>query len=336
MTVRPAHRLAPHDLKMTRHEVPQLHPMIARQCARRYESPSQLGIKINLYRELEVGGLAQALERDDLRGCPVECLMVGDSYFMTHLGRQTTSLATEEERAWGIRTIGSLVAEVRTALNARFGVAQRPFLIADLPDGSAETPDMMLRTAEQFIARGADVVKLEEGTFGALDCIEAAAHRQVPTILHLGYSPQTGSRSWFGGTMEEARRLYGKARQARDAGACALVLEMVSEPVNRALSAPHPGSIPIYSIFSGRAPYGGQSLNVWDAVFRSTSPRRFFPPTAALDPERDRSSYTEDLIADCLARLLKLTLAWEFPLTPPTALDVAEQQALLEVDPWHI
>jgi ketopantoate hydroxymethyltransferase len=311
-----------------------IHPAIARQCTWRYESPAHLGLKVNLYRDSEVMGLARALTHNDLRGAPLESVMVGDSYFMTHLGRPSTRLVDADERRWGLETLTALVAEVRSAINAYLPEERLPYLIGDIPDGSASDPDVMLRAAELFLAAGANAIKLEAGTSEAMICLEAAVHRNIPSILHLGYTPQTGSLARYGNTTYQAFQIFSAARRARDAGASAIVLEMVSEPVNQALSAPNRASIPIYSIFSGRAPFGGQSLNVWDATFRPKAPRRFFPPTAILDPDEDRETYTPDLVADCMERLIRLTLNGAFPVTPSTRMSYAEQQALLEIDPW--
>lgn len=313
---------------------PRLHAAIAGQCAPRYAAPGTVGLKINLYRAGEVAGLAQALCEPDLAGCPVESVMVGDSYFMTHLGRPSTRLDGPGEQEWGLRILTRLVAEVREAMDALLPPRRMPFLVGDLPDGAGDSIDRMLAAADRLLAAGADTVKLEAGTPGALACVEAAARRGIPCLVHLGYTPQRGLLARRGDTLEEAGDLFGEARAARDAGACALVLEMVSEAVNAALSAPSPAGVPVYSIFSGRAAHGGQSLNVWDAVFRAGRGQRYFPPTGVLDPDADRAAYRPDLISACLARLLRLTRDGAFPLSPPCRLDARAQAALASLDPW--
>jgi len=57
---------------------------------RRYEDPFQPGIKVNLYRDYEYRAMARAVAA--LPMCDIESVMVGDSYFMTHLGRSSTQL----------------------------------------------------------------------------------------------------------------------------------------------------------------------------------------------------------------------------------------------------
>lgn len=321
------------SLQLQQATVPSGHPAIARQYAWRFESPARVGIKVNLYRECEVEGLALALERPDLATCPVECLMVGDSYFMTHLGRRTTKLGPDE-RAEALDTMVDLVAEVRAAMDATLPRNRMPYLIGDMPDGSADDTLTMLRTADRFLSAGGDVVKVELGTRGTLASVEAAARRGIATIVHLGYTPQSGRLTRYGETVGEAETMFAAARAARDAGACAIVLEMVSEAVGQALSVPAPSSLPVYSIFSGKAAFGGQSLNAWDSVFLPAGPRRYFPCTAFLDPDADRSAYTPGLVGDCLAQLIRLTLAGRFPLSPPTALTEADLEVLAHAAPW--
>jgi ketopantoate hydroxymethyltransferase len=311
-----------------------LHPAIARQASRRYAARELIGLKVNLYTAEEVAGLAQALDGAPA-DTPVECVMVGDSYFTTHLCRESTRLTGAEEQAMGLSALVKQVAEVRAAMDALLPDARMPYLMADLPDGTLDTPDAALRAAQRFADAGADVVKLEVAEPGVVRCLDRVAGHGIPVAAHLGYTPQRGSARRQGDTVAEAMRLFAAARDARDAGACALVLELVSEVVNRALSLPDVASVPVYSTRSGSAPYGGQSLNVWDAVFRPSTPQRLFPQTATLDVERDLAAYTADTVTAHLGELLRLTLDGEFPLSPPTRLTADEQYSLLASWPWR-
>lgn len=244
----------------------------------RYEAPARVGLKVNAYRGYEVEGLARALAAPDLADCPLECVMVGDSYFMTHLGRSSTVLSGPEEREWAMSTLVALVAEVREALDAFFPAHRRPFLLADLPDGATGEVPLALAAGERFRAAGADAVKLELAGDRDLDCLQALAVSGCTALGHLGYTPQSGALSRHGDTLDGARQMFAQARRVRDAGAAGLIVEMVSEPVNQALSLPTADGIPLYSVFSGRAEFGGQSLNIWDAVVRPARGSRFFPP----------------------------------------------------------
>ncbi|MGF1431047.1 3-methyl-2-oxobutanoate hydroxymethyltransferase [Kitasatospora sp. LaBMicrA B282] len=300
----------------------------------RYQAPARVGLKVNAYRGYEVEGLARALAAPDLADCPLECVMVGDSYFMTHLGRSSTVLADAAEREWALGTLVGLVAEVRAALDACFPAHRRPFLLADLPDGATATPAAALAAGERFRAAGADAVKVELAGDRDLECLEALALTGGTTLGHLGYTPQRGALSRHGDSVEDAQRMFARARRVRDAGAAGLIVEMVSEPVNQALSRPDPDGIPLYSVFSGRAEWGGQSLNVWDAVVRPAGRSRFFPPTAVLDAAQVPTAYTPDLIADRMAELVRLTLDGRFPLSPRTALTPEETAQVSATEPW--
>lgn len=292
-----------------------------------------VAIKINLYNALEAAAVLEAITT--MRAAEaVECFMVGDSYLMTHLGYSTTQLDTREQQDWFLNVMISLVGEVARTL-APLNHTRRPYLIADLPDGAATAPGRCLAAAERLTAAGAEALKLEITSQDSLAVLEALARHGHVVLAHIGYTPQDGTNRRYGDTVAEAHELFAAARAARDHGACGLTLERVSEPVNRVLCRVRPGALPIYSIFSGKAEGGGQSLNVWDAVFAPDCPRRYFPPTATLTRASYPAGYTEAVIREHMTRLLDATLRGEFPLSPPTQLSTVEVAGLLEIDPWQ-
>lgn len=299
----------------------------------RARQTAPVAIKINLYNALEAAAVLEAIAATRSAEA-VECFMVGDSYLMTHLGNASTQLETRAQQDWFLNVMISLVGEVSRAL-APLHTARRPFLIADLPDGAATTPARCLAAAERLAAAGAEAYKLEITSAGSLAVLEALARSGYAVLAHIGYTPQGGTNRRYGDTLDEARELFTYARAARDHGACGLTLERVSEPVNRALCHPRPSALPIYSIFSGRAPGGGQSLNVWDSVFLPECPRKYFPPTATLTRASYPTGYTEAVIREHMTRLLAATLRGEFPLSPPTQLSAVDVASLLEIDPWQ-
>lgn len=301
---------------------------------RRYQAPAQLGIKINAYRDYEVAALADALRTPVLADSPVECLMVGDSYFMTHLGRPSTVFAGTDDQRWAMDSLVDLVAEVRVALDKEFPAERRPFLLADLPDGATRDTATARTASARFLAAGADAVKIEVTGEHELRCVDAVAATGTLTLAHLGYAPQRGALGRYGDAMDAAHALFKDARQVRNAGACGLILEMVSEPVNQALARPHPDGLPLYSVFSGRARWGGQSLNIWDAVVRPARNTRYFPPTSVIDRSEVDIRYTRELIADRARELIQLTLAGWFPRTPRTSLTAREIAEIDDTDPW--
>jgi len=299
----------------------------------RAQQTAPVAIKINLYNALEASAVLEAIATTRSAEA-VECFMVGDSYLMTHLGHASTQLETRAQQDWFLNVMIALVGEVSRTL-APLKTTRRPFLIADLPDGAATTPARCLAAAERLAAAGAEAYKLEITSKGSLAVLEAMARSGFAVLAHIGYTPQDGTNRRYGDTVDEAHELFRYARAARDHGACGLTLERVSEPVNRALCHPRPSALPIYSIFSGKAAGGGQSLNVWDSVFVPECPRRYFPPTATLSRSSYPAGYTEAVIREHMTRLLAATLRGEFPLSPPTQLSAGDVEGLLELDPWQ-
>lgn len=302
---------------------------LVQAAARRYERRSSIGIKINLYNGMEGEATIRAMAMAGIAD-EVECFMVADSYLMTHLGRASTRLPTRAEQDWFLGLFTSLVAEVAGVVRL-IPEARRPLLIADMPDGSVETGPRALEVAELLVEVGAEALKVEITSPHVLPVIDALVGRGYAVLAHLGYTPQAGVNRRHGATLDEAFELFRQARELRDRGAAGLVLERVGEPVNQALCR---GGLPIYSIFSGKARGGGQSLNVWDAVFRPDCVGRYFPPTATASRSAYPSIYTAALLEERMKRLLEMTLCGDFPLSPPNRFSVKELEILHQTDPW--
>jgi ketopantoate hydroxymethyltransferase len=293
----------------------------------RSKNPGRIGLKINLYHGYELEAVAAAAEAAKLVPNPIECFMVGDSYLTTHLGRPSTRLGPSEWD-WALNLMVSLVAEVRRALDRAYAGADRPYLLADFPDGATRTPDQAIEAAQRFADAGAEAVKLEIASSADHLTLETLVAHGFPVVAHLGYTPQHNKLRRYGGTVEELYQLCRAARAVRNLGAVALVLEMVTETANRLLS--HPRGLTTYSIFSGKADLGGQSLNVWDAVFRPASPSKYFPPTATLDAATDRARYGPATTVPAMTQLLRMTVEGEFPPSPP-----GDDVVATLFDPWR-
>ncbi len=313
-------------------EPADLDARLAAHQAGRIAHPDVPRIKVNLYRGYEVTAVAQAVE--DLRGevagfTQVDSLMVADSVLTTHLGQTSTRVPPGQEADF-LRTMREMVAEIVAAAREAFGAGpEAPYVIADMPDGSARTPDDAERNGAGMLDLGADILKVEVGEDGGFPVLERLGRAGLPVIAHLGYTPQTRDNRKYGITLEEAQALCAAARRARDAGARAIVLERVSGAVNGLLSRPAPNGLPVYSIFSGRCPYLGQSLNVWDSVIRPDFAAKAFPPTANLDRDAYPEGYTIPVIRSHMAALVRTTLEGRYPprdpLPPPEG---------LPDDPW--
>ncbi len=301
----------------------------------RRRHPDQARIKVNLYTGAEARAVAASVSRLESAGRPsrIDCLMVGDSYLMTHLGRASTRLESESEQREIFDLMLRLVRDVSREARS-FPGDPRPWVLADLPDGAMATPAKAADSIARMIDAGADAVKLEAISDSVFDMIAAAAARGQATVAHIGYKPQAGANRKYGDTEDEARALMAEARRARDAGAIGLVLERVSQPVVGLLSRPHAKGLPNWAIFCGQAPGAGQSLNVFDSVVKPSFAAIGFPPTSTLTRDAFPSGYTHEVIADHFAGLLDLAYAGTFPPRLSSGLDEAALARLADVDIW--
>ncbi|MEU8934792.1 3-methyl-2-oxobutanoate hydroxymethyltransferase [Streptomyces sp. NPDC048409] len=272
-----------------------------------------VGLKVNLYTEVDVAALNVSLSEARPEAVRLECLMVGDSILSTHHGRDTTRLDDEQDQRWAYEVLRSSVSEVASAMKHAPAVADA-YLMADLPDGCLTSRDRLLRASEGFLDAGADVVKLEVGGLESLEGLRFLAAEGIPVFGHLGFTPQTARLRRHGKNNEERRELYSRARDIRDSGACGLILEMIDPLANAALSTPSPEGLPCFSIFCGPAVAGGGlSVNAWDAVFRHPTGASGFPPSAFLDTADYPEHYTQDNVSRGLTSLLTLIDEGRFP-----------------------
>ncbi|MCD4670117.1 MAG: 3-methyl-2-oxobutanoate hydroxymethyltransferase [Actinomycetia bacterium] len=297
---------------------------------------NEIGIKVNLYKGYEVEAVANAAHNLLESGIisHIDCLMVADSYLMTHLGLRGTRLSTQPEQELFFKVLCDLVYEVRVAISSFFLDEHQPYLIADMPDGSTQDPETALRNANRFLSCGADVIKIEVPSEKSLSVLEYLGHNGILVMAHIGYTPQKANNRLYGTTISEAKDLFHLARQVRDTGACALVLERVNELVNEKLCINHKNALPIYSIFSGKAQFGGQSLNVWDSVYHPPFTARFFPPTAKYDMKLFPKHYDIITIKQHFQEFLRITLNGRYPLSLRRRMRSEDIAELNSIDPW--
>ena len=313
-----------------------VHEIVKAQFATRYRNPGIPAIKINLYNSREVRAVKQAI--DSLEGycgfTTPDCFMLGDSLLTTHLGRDSTRLKTVEEQDAFIERMLEAVEDVRSAIDECFKGGPRPYFMGDLPDGSSASDARLLKVSKKMLEHGADVVKLEVSSKRDLALLELLAKANIPVAAHVGYTPQKNSNRQYGQSLKESLALLELVQLVRDCGACVVILERVAEILNRVLCIPSKNTLPIYSIFSGKVPGGGQCLNVWDSVYRPGFKALFFPPTAQYTVDTYPYSYTHEKIAECFQKLLKLTLSGEFPKSPSTRLSSEDISYLESMEPW--
>ena len=148
----------------------------------------------------------------------IDFLLVGDSAGNNVLGFDTTLPVTVDE----------LIPLTRAVA----GAAKRAFVIADMPFGSYETGvDEALHTAFRFMKEAhAHAVKLEGGVRSA-EQIRRIVSAGIPVMAHIGFTPQSehglgGHR--IQGRGDQVEQLVADAHAVEDAGAFAVVLEMVT------------------------------------------------------------------------------------------------------------
>jgi 3-methyl-2-oxobutanoate hydroxymethyltransferase len=139
-------------------------------------------------------------------------------------------------------------------------------LAADLPFGSYNTVDAAVTNARRLVAAGAEAVKAEGGR-SILPQLRAIIAAGIPVCGHLGMLPQhvreEGGYKIKGRTESEREGLLADAQALSEAGAFALVLEIVTPPVAKEISQSI--HIPTIGIGSG-ADCDGQILVTNDLI----------------------------------------------------------------------
>ncbi len=174
----------------------------------------------------------------DEAGIPL--ILVGDSLGMVMLGYESTIPVTMDEM---IHHTKAVVRGTKQAL-----------VIGDMPFMTYHTNiSDALRNAARFIQEGgAQTVKLEGGVTVA-EAVKRIVECGIPVMGHIGLTPQyihqLGGHKVQGKTPEAAERLLKDARALEQAGAFAVVLELVPAPLSRLITQKL--SIPTIGIGAG-------------------------------------------------------------------------------------
>ncbi|GGO74770.1 3-methyl-2-oxobutanoate hydroxymethyltransferase [Nocardioides deserti] len=183
----------------------------------------------------------------------IDVLLVGDSASNNVFGNETSLPVTVDE----------LIPLARAVTRS----ARRALVVADLPFGSYQaSPEQAYLTAVRFMKEaGAHAVKLEGGVEMAPQ-VRKLVEGGIPVMAHIGFTPQ--SEHTLGGYRvqgrgEAAKRVLEEARAMEDAGAFAVVMEMVPGDVAAEVTASL--AIPTIGIGAG-ADCDGQVL-VWQDAF---------------------------------------------------------------------
>jgi 3-methyl-2-oxobutanoate hydroxymethyltransferase len=193
----------------------------------------------------------------------IDVLLVGDSLGMVILGFDDTLQVTMDDM---IRHTKAVARGARRAL-----------VVADMPFLSYQTsvPDAVRNAGRLLQEGGAHVVKLEGGA-PVVDVVARLVSIGIPVMAHLGLLPQSvhqlGGFKRAADSADHRKKLIEDALALENAGACALVLECISDDLAREVTAQL--RIPTIGIGSGPA-CDGQVLVSYDLLGLTPSPPPF-------------------------------------------------------------
>lgn len=170
----------------------------------------------------------------------IDIILVGDSLGNVVLGYGNTVPVTLEEILIHLKAVRRAV--------------QRALLVADMPYGSFHTgADDAVKNALRLVKEGgAEAVKLEGG-HKRVQLVKRLVDEEIAVMGHIGLTPQSinklGAYRVQGKTAAAARQLLDDARALEDAGAFAIVLEVVPREIARMIT--ESVSIPTIGIGAG-------------------------------------------------------------------------------------
>jgi 3-methyl-2-oxobutanoate hydroxymethyltransferase len=154
-------------------------------------------------------------------------ILVGDSLGMVMHGLETTVPVTLE----------MMILQGRAVIRG----SRRALVVVDMPFGSYEEgPEHAFRNAARVLKEtGAGAIKVEGGAHMA-ETVAFLVRRGIPVMGHVGLTPQAvntmGGFRVQGRSEEGQELLDADARAIAEAGAFAIVLEGIIEPVARAIT----------------------------------------------------------------------------------------------------
>lgn len=158
----------------------------------------------------------------------IDMILVGDSLGMTMLGYDSTLPVTMDDM-------------IRHTQAVRRG-SPNAWLIGDMPYMSYQpSVETAIRSAGRFMAEaGCDAIKLEGGAEMA-DRMRGIVNAGIPAMGHLGLTPQSASA--LGGFRVQgkdaarAKKIIEDAKALEQAGAYAILLEMVPDRIAKLITA---------------------------------------------------------------------------------------------------
>jgi 3-methyl-2-oxobutanoate hydroxymethyltransferase len=185
----------------------------------------------------------------------VDAILIGDSVGTAVMGYSSTLPVTLDHMIYHASAV-------------RRGV-KRALMIIDMPFLSyqASIESAVLNCGRAIQETGVAAVKVEGGGPEMLDTVHALVRTGIPVMAHIGFTPQSvntiGGARVQGREKEGAERLIGQAKGLEEAGAFAVVLELVPAAVSERITAAV--GIPTIGIGAG-APCDGQVLVLPDLL----------------------------------------------------------------------
>ncbi len=181
----------------------------------------------------------------------VDAILVGDTLGMVVQGKSTTLPVTLDEIIYHAEMV---VRAVKYAL-----------IVVDMPFMSFQiSPEQAIANAGRILKEtNATAVKLEGGVNQART-IRALTAADIPVMAHVGLKPQSIRKlGGLGKIQRDEEQLMKDAVAAQDAGAFAVVLELIPQDMARAITA----AIEIPTIGIGAGPHcDGQVLVSYDML----------------------------------------------------------------------
>ncbi|MDR1443191.1 MAG: 3-methyl-2-oxobutanoate hydroxymethyltransferase [Bifidobacteriaceae bacterium] len=179
----------------------------------------------------------------------IDMLLVGDSMGNAVLGYDSTLPVTLDDSLRATRAVAA--------------GSSRSLVVSDLPFGTYEaSPEKCFDSAVALMKAGAEAVKFEGGARVAPQ-IHLLSQSGIPVMAHLGFTPQSvntlGGNRVQGRDDASAKRLAEDALAVQDAGAFAVVLELMPATLAADLTA----RLDIPTIGIGAGPGTDGQVLVW-------------------------------------------------------------------------
>jgi len=183
----------------------------------------------------------------------VDLILVGDTLGMVILGYDSTLPVTVED----------MIHHGRAAVRG----AKHAHVVVDMPFGSYQGGwKQAMKNATRIMKEtGAGSVKLEGGQRSA-ETVRHLVEAGIPVMGHIGLTPQsvnqTGGFRVQGKTPRDAVHLINDARALADAGAYAIVLELVPTALTHMITQ----RVKVPTIGIGAGPFASGQVQVWHDI----------------------------------------------------------------------